>query len=58
MPKTKIEKEEKVVEKKVFDLKSELKQLLLKETPNLFDRTPNITGNVDSLVEKIISLFQ
>lgn len=34
--------------------KEELKKLLLLELPTMFDRNPNITGNVDLLVEKII----
>lgn len=34
----------------------ELKSFLVKKLPDMFDRTPDITGDLDKLVEEIISI--
>lgn len=53
-------KVEKVITKvKVeFNLKEELKKLLIQKVPALFDRTPEITGDINKLVDEIISLIK
>jgi hypothetical protein len=47
------------IERKVEkNIKKDLKNYLLINMPGMFDRTPDITGNLDNFVEEIINLFK
>jgi len=38
------------------DKKAELKKLLVAKMPAMFDRNPDITGNLDTFVDEIINI--
>lgn len=40
------------------DKKVELKNLLVAKMPGMFDRNPNITGNLDTFVDEIINIIK
>lgn len=46
----------KISDKKEDSKKDKLKALLIKKLPTMFDRDPVITGNLDLLVDEILSI--
>lgn len=47
-----------VSEPKVVNKNSTLKAFLASKMPAMFDRTPDITGNLDAFVEEIIKILK
>lgn len=53
---TKIQEVKEVKAEVKGDKKVELKKLLVAKMPAMFDRNPDITGNLDTFVDEIINL--
>lgn len=47
-----------VEEVKEKDIKKDLKTFLVINMPGMFDRTPDITGDLDSFVEEILNVVK